>query len=241
MSAAARLRVVPAEEFAAAALDAFFESTDGLPSPVVGLATGASPAPLYEALRAVAESGGHDISRIRPFAIDEYVCAPGHKCANRAYFARFWESIPGARRVEQFDPSASELQREAEAVAARLEGAGGLDLAVLGVGLNGHLAFNEPGTARDQGAGVAQLQPETRAAAAKCWGADPPRLGLTLGLAELLGARRVLLLARGAEKAAIVRRLWRGPVGPECTASFVRLHPGAVVLLDQQAASLLDA
>jgi glucosamine-6-phosphate deaminase len=230
------VRFVPGSEFGAASLGAFLEALAGFPEPVVGLATGNTPLPLYAGLRVAVEAGRASVAQVRPFAIDEYDGPGGHPCSNRTFFARWWETIPGARPVEQF-VTGREPTGEVTRFAARLEEARGLDVAVLGIGMNGHLAFNEPGTGRDAPAAHVALTKATRASARVCWGVTTPTHGYTLGLRELLGARLVLLLASGGTKAAIVARALEGPVGPACPASFVREHPGAVVVLDEAAAS----
>jgi glucosamine-6-phosphate deaminase len=234
------VRVVRADGFGGAVVAAFLEMTGEFVAPAVGLATGNTPVPFYTALRARVAAGAADVSAMRPFAIDEYVSDAGHPCSNRTFFARYWDAIPGARPVEQFDPAADDLDTEADRFARQLNEAGGLDVVVLGIGMNGHLAFNEPGTARERRAGCVTLTPATRESAAACWGASQPTLGLTLGLAEMLAARRLLLIANGAKKAAIVARALEGPAGPECPASFVREHPGATIVIDEGAAGELE-
>ena len=229
--------VVEPERFGEAALEAVLRATAGIRAPIVGLATGNTPVPLYAALRAM--RGGEWVARVRPFAIDEYGGRRDHACANRAYFARHWETIPGAAPVEQFDPDAPDRDAECARVAAALRAAGGMDLVVLGIGTNGHLAFNEPGADRDTTAREVRLAEASMAAARGCWGAETPETGLTLGLAEILGARQALLLASGGGKAAIIAEALQGPVGPHCPASYLQGHPAAVVVLDTGAAALL--
>lgn len=234
------VHVVPPGEFGEACLSAFAALLEGVPAPVVGLATGNSPIPLYEALHRAVAAGHLSASAMRPFAIDEYVCRREHPCANRAFFARSWEAIPGAAPVAQFDPGVPDLDGEAQRFARALEQAGGLDLALLGIGLNGHLAFNEPGSEVASGPRLVALAPETRASAAACFGEEPPTQGLTLGLRELLGARAVLLLARGAAKAEVVARALTGPITGACPASFLQRHHRLVVVLDTAAAQRLN-
>lgn len=226
-----RVEVVPAGAFGEAAAAAFLElcARRGA-QPLVGLATGNTPTAMYQAL------AGRGLPGVRAFAVDEYVGPREHACSNRAYFRSYWEPLPGAGVVEQFDPGAADLDQECERVAAAVPAGGGLDLVVLGIGLNGHLAFNEPGSARDCPARVVELHRESRTAAARCWGAAAPRQGMTLGLRELLGAKAVLLLANGEAKAAIVARALQGEVGPECPASWLQEHPDLTVVLDEAAA-----
>jgi len=232
------LRIVPGSEFGASATEAFLEALAGFPEPVVGLATGNTPLPLYAALRAAVEAGRASVAHVRPFAVDEYDGPGEDPCSNRTFFARWWEAISGAGPIEQF-VTGGEPAAEVARFAARLWEAGGLDVAVLGIGVNGHLAFNEPGSGRDARATHAALTEATRTSARECWGEATPTHGYTLGLRELLGARRVLLLASGRTKADIVARALEGPVGPACPASFVREHPAATVVLDEAAASAL--
>jgi glucosamine-6-phosphate deaminase len=194
---------------------------------------------LYVALQAAVGSGEADISAWRPFAIDEYGGPRSHPCSNRAFFERYWDTIPGARPVEQFDPKAPDLTHECARMSAALDDAGGLDVAVLGIGMNGHLAFNEPGSDRTSTVRQVELHEASRASARACWGEAAPTWGLTLGLRELLGAYSVLVLANGAAKAEIVARALNGAESSDCPASMVRAHPNARWVLDTAAASAL--
>lgn len=238
---APRLTVTTAETFGAAACRELLNLASEFEGPVLGLATGNTSIPLYESLAQRALSGEITLARFRPpFAIDEYAVGnPNHPCANRAFFGRYWDHISGSKLVQQFDPTAADLSAEADSFAERLAGAGGLDLAILGVGINGHLAFNEPGTPRDRQAMFTELTAQTRASAAACFGETVPTHGLTLGLAEILAARRVLLLANGALKAEVVARALEGPVSADCPASFLQEHPHCSVVLDAAAAERL--
>lgn len=233
------LRVVPHRSFAEATADAFLELVEAVDGPAVGLATGNSPIPMYDELRQRVYDAKADLSRVRPFAIDEYGGDRGHNCSNHDFFARYWASIPGVRAVEEFNPSVPELAVECARFAVALERAGGLDLAVLGLGINGHLAFNEPGSRKDSPARVAPLAPETRESARVCWQDETPSYGLTLGLRELLAARRVLLVVNGRHKAGIAEAALRGPVGSACPASFLQEHPHVTAVLDDAAGRLL--
>lgn len=232
-----RLEVVPAAGFARASLGALMALSAGSARPAVGLPTGQTPIGLFRELARAAEAGAIDIGAWRPFAIDEYVGERDHRCSNRAFFARYWDVIRGAPPVEQFNPQAADLEAECTRFAGLLAQGGGLDIAVVGIGMNGHLAFNEPGSTRASRARGVALHPESRASAAACWGEETPTHGLTLGLAELLAAPGILLLANGAAKAGIVARALRGTVSADCPASFLQEHPGVTVVLDEAAAS----
>ena len=229
------LRVVAESDFGAASLAAFLESLEGFESPAVGLATGNTPVALYAALRQAVVAGQASVAHIRPFAIDEYGGPRDHPCSNRAFFREHWETIPGAGPVAQFDPEAPGRDAEARRFGELLRRAGGLDVAILGIGVNGHLAFNEPGAEKGGTAAAVRLTATTIERSQPCWGAAAPDWGLTLGLSELLGARRVLLLANGAHKAHILRAAVRGPMSPECPASWLQEHGGVVVVADEAA------
>lgn len=232
-----RVDVVPAARFARASLDGLMALAARYEHPVVGLPTGRTPVGLYGELARLAAGGHADVRTWRPFAIDEYVGTRNHPCSNRAFFVRHWNPISGAAAVQQFDPEAVEPEAEASRFTGWLAKAGGLDIAVLGIGMNGHVAFNEPGSVRDSTARVVALHSESRASAAACWGDETPTRGLTLGLAELLAAPSVLLLADGAPKAGIVARALLGPISPDCPASFLQEHPDVTVILDEAAAT----
>ena len=124
----------------------------------------------------------------------------------------------------------------------RLERAGGIKLQTLGIGRNGHIAFNEPGTPFDRGFHVTDLADSTRADAShRVVPDDPPRRAITAGMASILDAERIVLCAWGKPKAEAVRAMLAGEVGPACPASALREHGNVLVLLDPEAASLLDA
>ena len=216
------LRVVRAEDFGQACLRALREATAPVDSPVVGLPTGNTPVPLFEAIRAAVEAGSADVSSWRPFAIDEYGGPRDHLCSNRAFFRRYWDVIAGAKPVEQFNPEQADIDGDCARMAALLERAGGLDVALLGVGMNGHLAFNEPGSSLASSVRRVMLHEESRRSGAACWGEDVPDWGLTLGLRELLGAGRVVVMANGAAKASIVSAALGGRESPDVPASFAR-------------------
>ncbi|MEO8538353.1 MAG: 6-phosphogluconolactonase [bacterium] len=218
-------------------MSALMEAVAGLANPVVGLPTGNTPVALYEDLRARVLRNEVDISNWVPFAIDEYGGLRDHPCSNRRFFARYWDTIPGAPPVEQFDPETSDLPGDIRRMSLALERAGGLDVSVLGIGMNGHLAFNEPGSMLDSTVRRVDLQEASRLSGGLCWGAAVPTWGLTLGLKELLGASTVVVMANGVAKADVVAKAIGGPETPECPASLVRRAPRPIWVLDDVAAA----
>ena len=181
------------------------------------------------------------LSHLKVFALDEYVGVPleePRNCANlmRRSVAEAWGIAP-----EHFF-TVSSLAHDALASVQkheqRIEAAGGLDVIILGLGQNGHLGFNEPGSAEDSGARVLDLNPISVEANRKWFeGKYAPDRGVTVGLKTILAARRVMILAYGAHKTAAVQAMAEGPAGPACPASFLQRHPRAHAFLDAPAAA----
>jgi glucosamine-6-phosphate deaminase len=120
-------------------------------------------------------------------------------------------------------------------------GSGALDVIVLGLGQNGHIGFNEPGSARDSWGRVVELEAISIEANRRWFGGDyAPTKGATVGMGTVLAARRILVLAYGAHKAAAVKGMLEGPVTASCPASFFQLHPQVRVFLDEAAAAHLE-
>jgi len=233
-----RIRVVREAQFGGACLEAVLDATALSRAPVVGLPTGNTPVAFYAALARAVNLWDADVSSWRPVAIDEYGGPREHPCSNRRFFRAHWDSIRGAPAVEQFDPEAHDQAAECARMREVFEGAGGLDVAILGVGINGHMAFNEPGSDPESSVRRVDLHPASRGSARACWGDDAPAWGFTLGLRELLGARHVVVMANGLAKAGIVARALEGPQSADCPASFARMA-SATWVLDQAAASEL--
>lgn len=208
---------------------------------VLGLPTGRTPIGLYARLRAA----GLDWSRVTTFNLDEFVgVAPDDRRSFRAFMRTHLLDGVGisAERTHFLDGTAGDLAGECARYDAALSAAGGLDLLVCGVGANGHLAFNEPGPALRAATHVETLLEATRRGNADAFGGDAaavPTHAVTLGMAALLGARRVLLLATGAGKAEVVEAVVRGPLTTYLPASWLQVHPRVDVVLDRAAAARL--
>jgi glucosamine-6-phosphate deaminase len=210
------------------------------PDAVLGLATGSTPLPVWAALR----ERGVDLSRVRGFALDEYLgLPPGHAESYASVIAR--EVVgqlgldPALVRVPGDDggPVETAGARYEEAIRA----AGGVDLQILGIGRTGHIGFNEPGSSLASRTRVKTLTDATRADNARFFASadDVPRHCLTQGLGTILEARELVLLAFGEAKADAVAGAVEGPVSASLPASVIQLHPEVTVLLDEAAASRL--
>ncbi|GGF10400.1 glucosamine-6-phosphate deaminase [Subtercola lobariae] len=215
------------------------------PNCVLGVATGSSPLALYEEL--AAQKRTFDASGIRAFALDEYVgIAPTHPQAYRAVLLRTFmrplglnESALSVPAVEPFT-----LERTGVDYEQRITDAGGIDLQILGIGTDGHIGFNEPGSSLASLTRVKTLTSQTRADNARFF--DPPDSVpvhcVTQGIGTILRAKHLLLLAFGETKARALAAAVEGPVTASVPASAIQLHPHVTVVVDEAAArELLNA
>jgi glucosamine-6-phosphate deaminase len=205
------------------------------------VAGGNTPMELY---RRIGERG-LKLSHLSVFALDEYVGVPldePRNCASllRRCVQQAW-GIPSAQfhTVSSLEADALASSREHE---RKIGQAGGLDVIILGLGQNGHLGFNEPGSAEDSSGRLLDLEKISIEANRKWYGGDyAPAKGVTVGLKTILAARHVLLLAYGSHKAAAVKAMVEGPRGPHCPASLLQGHPDTRVFLDDAAAASLSS
>ncbi len=233
-----------AESVASAAAMVFAAQLYQKPDSVLGLATGSTPIPTYQALIELNRKGLADFSRARTFNLDEYVgLTPDHPQAYRRFMDdqlfRHINIDPANTHVPSGLGDATE---NARAYDREIEAAGGIDLQLLGIGLNGHIGFNEPAENYTWGTHVVKLTQSTLDANAR-WFEDPeemPREAISLGIGGIMEARRVIMLATGRDKAEAVARAALGSVSPDSPASILRFHQNAQWMLDEAAASLLQ-
>ena len=210
------------------------------PDAVIGVATGSSPEPVYRALARFVDDG-LDASGVRWFALDEYIgLPPGHPQSYRAVLERVLIGPLGLHPTSLHVPdgTAADPEVAAEAYEAAIAGAG-VDLQILGIGGNGHIGFNEPGTPFSATTHRATLTESTRRANARFFpSADAvPVECLTQGLATIMRAGRIELVASGSHKADAVAAAVRGPVTEQCPASILQRHPDVCVNLDTDSAA----
>jgi glucosamine-6-phosphate deaminase len=210
------------------------------PDAVLGLATGSTPVPVYEALPA--RLAGVDVSRVRAFALDEYVgLDPAHRESYRSVLTREVVEPLGLdpARVEVPNGALEGIEHAGDDYERALADAGGVDLQILGIGTDGHIGFNEPGSSFASLTRVKTLTRQTREDNARFFDSvdDVPRHCITQGLGTILRARHLVLLAFGTGKAQAVAGAVEGPVTASLPASAIQLHPHATVVLDEAAAS----
>jgi glucosamine-6-phosphate deaminase len=207
------------------------------PGAAVALPTGSTPIGLYGRLRAMAAAGELALSRARFFNLDEYVgVAPGNRHSFAAFLRRHIldEADIPAGHIRLLRGDAPDLAAEAAAHDAAVAAVGGLDLAILGLGNNGHIAFNEPGAPWDAGTHVVPLTETTRIANAAYFpdGFEVPSHGLTMGIGMIRAARRVLLMVSGAAKAEALAALLDGRPDPDWPVTALCGHPDVTVVAD---------
>jgi glucosamine-6-phosphate isomerase len=209
------------------------------PSLRLCLAAGHTPVPVYRAVAQSVQAGWVSFRQAQVFALDEYGgldCEDPGRCANQLRRSLIQAVDLPAERFHFLRPEAEDLQQECARYDQVIEP--GFDLVVLGVGLNGHVGMNEPGTPPTAKTHWVQLQPSSIQAAQR-YSPQPkaPTWGLTVGLKHLLDAREVWLLARGQTKAQIVQRIVKGPITPQVPASLFRDHPNCWLVVDAEAGS----
>ncbi|MGG1658513.1 glucosamine-6-phosphate deaminase [Brevibacillus sp. NRS-1366] len=212
------------------------------PKAVLGLATGGTPEGMYRELIRLHREEGVDFSQSTSFNLDEYVGLPAnHTQSYRTYmqdhlFAHI--NLPVERtNVPRGDVAdlAAECARYEEAIVQ----AGGIDLQVLGIGNNGHVGFNEPGSMPDSITRVVQLTTSTIEANARYFDSieEVPTRAVSMGIKTILGAKRIVLMASGVAKAEAIRHMLEAEMTADVPATLLQLHSGVTVIVDRDAAS----
>jgi glucosamine-6-phosphate deaminase len=237
------LRFDSAADAAAALAARVADAIRHRPSLVLGLPAGRTMVPVYARLRETRRRSGLDVSHISTFAVDEFVGLEGGSGSFRAFLLReLLEDFDLDPERTHFLDGAAGPERECARYEQAITAAGGIGVQLLGIGRNGHIGFNEPGPSLHARTHLVALREETRIANAAWFDGDParvPRQALSMGMATLLGARAVALIATGTDKAEAIARAIDGPITTELPASFLQLHHDVDVYVDQAAASQL--
>ncbi|MGP9537395.1 glucosamine-6-phosphate deaminase [Brachybacterium sp. AOP43-C2-M15] len=212
---------------------------------VLGLATGSSPVPAYAELIRRHREEGLSFAGARAFLLDEYVGLPaGHAQSYHRFIRENLTSHLDIADDDVVSPDGTAADPVAEAAAydARIREAGGVDLQILGIGSNGHIAFNEPGSSLASRTRVVGLTRSTIEDNARYFdtAADVPVRALSQGLGTILEARRIVLTATGSSKAAAVAQLAEGAISARWPATVLQMHPAVTVVVDEAAASQLE-
>ena len=232
------------DEIAALVGDAVCALMGRKPDAVLGLATGSSPLATYRELIARHRRGEVSFAQAKAFLLDEYVGLPDdhpqrYREVIREELERHVDFAAGAVRGP--DGGAEDLVVACASYESAIATCGGVDLQLLGIGSDGHVAFNEPGSSLASRTRIKTLTERTRVDNARFFNsaAEVPRHVLTQGLGTIREARHLLLVATGSAKAAAVAAMVEGPVSAACPASVLQLHPHVTVVVDEAAAAKL--
>jgi len=208
---------------------------------VLGLATGSTPKQTYRELVNKHISGQNSWSQVRTVNLDEYYGLDRNNPQSYHHYMHVHlfnhVDIPECNTLIP-DGTTSDPVAEARDYEQKIVALGGIDLWLIGIGSNGHIAFNEPGSSRDSRTRLVRLSNKTISDNSRLFEkkADVPTQALTAGIATILEAKKILLIATGKNKSAAINAALNNPIGPDCPASFLRLHPNCTFVVDEAAA-----
>lgn len=208
------------------------------PNCVLGLATGSSPLGTYAALAKYCDDGDVDFSGVTSVNLDEYVGLDGTNDQSYRYFMDtnlFSKINIDKNKTHVPNGCATDLKAEGTAYDKFIKDLGGIDLQLLGIGLDGHIGFNEPDKFFTAETHEVELDPSTIKANARFFAseADVPTKAITMGMMSIMQAKKVLLIANGEAKKEILEKAFYGPITPEVPASILQLHPDLTVIYSE--------
>ncbi|HHU63275.1 MAG TPA: glucosamine-6-phosphate deaminase [Clostridiales bacterium] len=215
------------------------------PETVLNLATGSTPLGLYSQLVTRYREKGLDFSKVTTFNLDEYLgLTPDHEQSYR-YFMEdnlFKHININPSNINFLRGDCSDIEAHCREYEEKIRQSGGIDLEILGMGHNGHIGFNEPGASFDSITRCVDLTESTIQANARFFEKidDVPRKALSMGIKTIMRAKKIILIVTGRAKAETVHKALFGRITADVPASVLQLHPNAWVLLDKEAASLID-
>lgn len=213
------------------------------PDATLCLASGSTPLLTCEWLVQKAKAENTDLSLCTFIGLDEWIGIPPENEGSCAYFFQnqvFKHLNFSPARIHLFNALSDNPEQECKKIDNIIFENGGIDLMLVGVGMNGHIGFNEPGVSFELYAHVAELDETTTSVGQKYFKeATELHQGITLGLKHLLESKKVLMLANGRKKAAIIQKALEGEITSNLPASIIRRHPNSVVMIDEEAAAML--
>lgn len=233
-----------AAEIGVAAAELYKELINSNPNAVLGLATGATPVPTYQKLIELYNNGEISFKGITTFNLDEYCDLDKHD--KNSYYTFMHENLFNhvdikEENVNFLDGNAEDCDAESKRYAAAIKAAGGIDLQLLGIGTNGHIAFNEPADKFTDEAFKVTLTQSTIDSNQQYFGDVPmPRYAMTMGIGSIMRSKKILLIATGEKKAKAIKAMVSGEVTPQIPCSILNEHSDVIIMLDKAAASLLD-
>ena len=215
------------------------------PDLVLGLATGSSPLGIYKELIRLHKEEGLDFSKVTTFNLDEYVGLPPSHDQSYHYFMKrnLFEHINlDERYIHVPHGMAKDIDKFCSWYEKRIKDAGGIDLQILGIGANGHIAFNEPGSSLGSRTRIKTLTEKTRNDNARFFSnmAEVPKYAITMGVGTIMDAKELVLIANGKSKANAIKASVEGPITAMCPASIIQMHQKAYVFADEEASTYLE-
>ncbi|MBW7997078.1 MAG: glucosamine-6-phosphate deaminase [Candidatus Glassbacteria bacterium] len=212
------------------------------PCAVLGLATGGTPVGCYRELMRMHTEEGLDFSQIVTFNLDEYVALPEDH--GQSYHRFMWDNLFSrinvvSANVHIPDGNADDLHKACDEYEMEIDEHGGMDLQLLGIGTNGHIAFNEPGSSLGSRTRIKTLTERTRQDNSRFFDSidEVPKYCMTMGIGTIMEAGKLLLLANGENKAEAIARAVEGPITASVPASAIQLHPDVTVIMDRAASA----
>ncbi len=230
-------------EIASEALKVMLETVKSNSKAVIGLATGSSPIGLYESMIADHVNSGTSYADIRTVNLDEYVGLDEKSEQSYIYFMNdnLFKSVNlNKNNINLPNGMNADMQVECDNYTALLNSMP-QDIQLLGIGANGHIGFNEPGTSFDSTTHIVELEEGTRIDNARFFNSldEVPKFAITMGIANIMNAKKILVVANGKNKAKAVFEMVKGQVSENCPASILQKHKDVVLVIDESAASLL--
>ncbi len=232
-----------AEEIGAAVAEIFTNEVKSNPSCVLGLATGATPVPTYKNIIKTYEAGGISFKNVKTYNLDEYCNLP--QSDKNSYYTFMHEQLFNALDIKEenvhfLNGNATDCEAECKRYDDEINSAGGIDIQLLGIGNNAHIGFNEPADEFTNGSFKVQLTQSTIDANKIYFDENPmPTHALTMGIKQIMSAKKIILIATGPKKAEAVKNMIEGPVTAQVPASVLQEHSDVEIFLDEAAASLL--
>lgn len=239
------ISVADYEELSEKAYEKFIEIMTTIERPVFGLATGSTPKRMYELLVQDYIQNKHTFSHIQTFNLDEYIGLPKEHEGSYYYYMyeRFFKMLQLQQR-QCFIPDglAANLEDECVRYEQQIEQAGGIDLQFLGMGVNGHIGFNEPGTPFTSRTHVVQLTESTIEVNSRFFATreEMPDKAITMGIESIMQSKEIVLFVNGKHKAEALKQTIQGEVTEQFPASVLQLHPSVTVIADKDALSALS-
>ncbi|MEK4223535.1 glucosamine-6-phosphate deaminase [Bacillus sp. FSL W8-0116] len=239
------VKVANYEEMSQKAAECIIRQVKEKPDSVLGLATGGTVIGTYQLLAKDHQKNGTSYRQILTVNLDEYIgISPEHEQSYHFYMKkRLFDHVQiPPENTYLPDGQAEDLEEECKKYDERIESLGGIDLQLLGIGVNGHIGFNEPGTPFDSKTHIVELSESTRKANARFFNTleEVPKKAITMGIETIMKSKKILLLASGLKKAPIIRKLFHEGITEEIPASVLKKHENVVLIADEEALSLVD-